>query len=418
VDEFVPDDCLIATSTNDGGGDERKAAFQFVKEGNDLWCVCHLIQLCIGDILDSEKVSVSQRCAHHRTVLKKCHDLVVLINGHRDILRAFEVAAEAKRKTGEGLKNYDSLIIDQDTRWDSDLMMMERLVYFDGEIRMLYENPVLRIDDSCLLTKNEFDLVRCMIHLLEPIREFTKEMQHRNKITLAYVPGSIDMVITKLNFESFRPKFRLMEESVLLHAAAFSEDLIASIKTRFSGIFLGGSMALAARFLIPGSTRMTFQNFNVTNAIMDEVKQNMIDDLGSLLPSNTTAEDKEDILGVAAGTLTMAINRLNRLDVGVDPLAWWPAQNETLSILFPLAKMLLAIPATSADNERSFSSAGFTLGPRRTRLDLEIFRSEHRIRRFFVAGTSQHSKESRQEKLARLNDFLDHYAALVAARPQ
>ena len=34
VDDFVPDDCLIATSTNDGAGDERKAAFQLVKEGN------------------------------------------------------------------------------------------------------------------------------------------------------------------------------------------------------------------------------------------------------------------------------------------------------------------------------------------------------------------------------------------------
>ena len=57
---------------------------------------------------------------------------------------------------------------------------------------------------------------------------------------------------------------------------------------------------------------------------------------------------------------------------------------------------MLAVPATSADNERSFSSAGFTLSIRRNRLEVEHFRMEHRIRRFLVAGTSPHEQEGRE----------------------
>src|SRR5262249_9084516 len=74
VEEFVPPDCLIATSTNDGGGDERKAAFQLVKEGNDIWCAAHKVQLVIDDCLDSKKSHPPEDCAPHREVLKKAHD--------------------------------------------------------------------------------------------------------------------------------------------------------------------------------------------------------------------------------------------------------------------------------------------------------------------------------------------------------
>ena len=69
--------------------------------------------------------------------------------------------------------------------------------------------------------------------------------------------------------------------------------------------------------------------------------------------------------------------------------------------------MLLQIPASSAENERSFSSASFVLDQRRTRLDLDNFRREHRIRRRLCAGTTG------QQKLAIANDLIERYAAAV-----
>jgi hypothetical protein len=158
---------------------------------------------------------------------------------------------------------------------------------------------------------------------------------------------------------------------------------------------------------------MVFSNFEVNQAVITQVKANMLHDIIELLPSGTPEVDKEDILLSATTTLDLALRKLARLDTTVDPLTWWPSQQEQLGILFPLAKMLFAIPATSADNERAFSSAGFTLDIRRSRLDLEVFRREHRIRRFFVAGTDAHSAEARQLKLDRLNDFLEYYVAQI-----
>lgn len=146
----MPQDCVIATSTNDGGGDERKSAFQLVKEGNDIWCCAHQIQLCIDDCLDSKKAKPPIECADHRSILKKAHDLVVFINGHRDTLQAFTNLASSLRMSGEGLKMWLKLILDQDTRWDSDFMMLERVVYFDPLLRQLFLRQELSIPAECI----------------------------------------------------------------------------------------------------------------------------------------------------------------------------------------------------------------------------------------------------------------------------
>ena len=108
-------------------------------------------------------------------------------------------------------------------------------------------------------------------------------------------------------------------------------------------------------------------HFDVPAATLDQVVENLLDDYVSLLPSTTP----EALLGrhraAAAGVLQLARELLNGAATDVDPLRWWPQQHH-LASLFPLAKMLLAIPASSADNERSFSSASYTMGIRRTPL--------------------------------------------------
>lgn len=64
--------------------------------------------------------------------------------------------------------------MDCETRWDSELALIERVVYFDAEILQLYAIPRLGIDASCILSRYEFDLVFAITLVLEPFREFTK----------------------------------------------------------------------------------------------------------------------------------------------------------------------------------------------------------------------------------------------------
>ena len=105
-------------------------------------------------------------------------------------------------------------------------------------------------------------------------------------------------------------------------------------------------------------------------------------------------------------TLNVARDTLDEVLEDTDPLYWWPSHPE-YSILFLTAKMLLQIMDASAENERSFSSASFVLDQRRTRLDIDNFRREHRIRRALCVGKSD------QEKLDYSNSLIERFGADV-----
>ena len=53
----------------------------------------------------------------------------------------------------------------------------------------------------------------------------------------------------------------------------------------------------------------------------------------------------------------------------VDPLPWWEEHHSKFEDVWKLAKLYLAIPATSATSERAFSSAGNVVTLRRCRLE-------------------------------------------------
>jgi hypothetical protein len=239
--------------------------------------------------------------------------------------------------------------------------------------------------------------------------------QYRNEVTLGYLPGKLDQLLTAVQPGALDAELADRNQEMLPVLHAFQRRLSDSVQKRFAVFFDGSSLALAARYLLPGTDLFTFTHFDVPGATLDQVVENLLDDYVTLLPSTTS----EALLGphkvAAGGVLQLARELLNGAAADVDPLQWWP-QQQHLASLFPLVKMMLAVPASSADNERSFSSASYTLGIRRTRLELETFRAEHRIRRFLVGCADLHSQAGRQRRLDRMNRLLEQYAALVAER--
>jgi len=411
LDFFLPEDCVIATSTSDGGSDERKAASQLVKEGNDWWCSAHLVQLCVHDSLDPKKANAPASCAPHRELIAKAHAFVVFVNGHKDVLRAFQQLAADHNK--DSAINWEVLVLDNDTRWDTWLYLLERIVYFDPVWVELYRMVQLNFPPDLIFSEAELSLGYAMVLVLEPIREFTKFVQNRTSITLAYVPEKIDALVTKLAPGAFDEQLRQCSQEVRDLANTLQSELVASIEKRFEHIYLGGSIALAAASLLPGPNRTSFANFEVTDAAREEVDENIVDDVASMLPS-TTPEDEVDLHKVTArAQLQLLRKRLVRLDPAVDPLAWYPKQRD-LAPLHPAIKCYLSAQGSSADSERAFSSASFTLDIHRYRMDIETFRKEHRLRRYLVSGAPIHTKQGRELRESRLQKLINRYDDFLA----
>lgn len=401
--------------TTDGAANERAAAAKLVNEGNTVHCAAHDIQLAINDVLDGKQAHPPPEAARCRQVVKKCHDLVILVNGHKDLFSAFSLLAKEK-KTQEGARMYDALVIDVETRWDSELGLMERVVYFDGIFLAMYARPGLQFPPECILDRFEFDLAYGMTLVLGPLRIFTKFVQNRAVVTLAKVPRMIDELITALRPGAFAALMVGRAEGVMVELERFQACLASRIKARFLDWFSAHSLALEALFMTPGPNRFAFTNFEVGHEAQRTVKQNIIDDLLELLPSTSPAATnptrRQLHRSMAEAALELARSVLDESDATADPLVLWPAHPE-LAILFPVAKMLFAVPGSTAEDERSFSSSGFTLDQRRGRLDIDNFRREHRIRQYLTSGMNNNQQAGRRERLARAQSLLEEYGRLV-----
>ena len=400
--------------TTDGAANERLAASSIVNENNDLHCAAHNIQLVIDDQLNSKKANPQPLCARHREVVRKAHDLVVYVNGHRDVHSAWHKLAVVKRSTEAGARMFDSLVLDVETRWDSELALLERLVYFDEELLALFRMADIEIPADMLLSEFEFDLAYAMTLVLGPFRVFTKYVQKREEVTLAYLPHYIDSLVSLLAPGSFRARLENAADGVLQAMEDFQLCLVTSIRNRFDCLFNGDSLALAAMYLLPGANLFQFENFEVSDEVVEIVIENLLNDLDEFVPAHTPQKAKMLNRAMAAYALEVARKTLDDVDDSVDPLVWWPSQ-PNFSCLYPIAKMLFGIPASSAENERSFSSASFTLDQRRTRLAIENFSREHRLRRYICSGAPSDTSVGRALRAERAESLMRRYSDALAA---
>ncbi len=402
--------------TTDGAANERLGASQLVGEGNDHHCDAHHIQLDIEDVLGKNGPA---NCSVHRAVIRKVQDLVILINGHKIIFTEFSRLTQLKRANADNDDKFEALILNNETRWDSELAMLERSVAFDSEIMELYQNQNLGIAPECILTRLEFDLAYGMTRVLGPLRIFTKFVQKRAEVTLAHVPRLVDELVTKLAPGSFDNELLGRADGVVAAMNVFQSELVNSIKRRYGPMFSTASLPRCASIFIPGRRYSNFVNFPNANEnqILLDIMGRIVAEAVGLLPPDTDDEKKvrtERKVRTALADLREDLDKLLPDAADSNPLKWIPLNSED-PCLFPVAKMFLAIPASSAEDERNFSSAGITLDRLRTRLAIENFRHEHRVRRYLTAGSDLHTQIGRQVRQERAENLIQLFAERYGA---
>ena len=144
-----------------------------------------------------------------------------------------------------------------------ELGLLERGVYFDGEILDLAAIVELNFPQDLIFNRFELDLGKGMVMVLSKFREFTKFVQYRDKVTLDYIPRKIDELVTTLLPGAFANCLNALSAGVREDVEALQKVLVSSTKTRFSEMFHGHSLALAAAMILPGPNRLQFLNFEV-----------------------------------------------------------------------------------------------------------------------------------------------------------
>jgi len=269
-----------------------------------------------------------------------------------------------------GSRHYEALVMDNDTRWDSQLNLLQRLVYFDKEIMKLYSMN-LGITADMMLDRAEFDLALGMTFVLLPLCILTKEVQHRNKVTTAYLPRLLDRLVNSLLPGTYTTRMMNFSAAVVEQVEVFQHHLILSIRNRFAWVFEEGSLALAAAYLLPGPTSLSFTNFDLGDDVISSVTTTILDNVIELLPPRKDDEDDEGITlqrALAAASLRAARNRLDRLDETEDPLSWWPQQVSLLSLPMIFSLSSIIRPSSPCSFSLIFSLIGLSIDSHRRHL--------------------------------------------------
>lgn len=354
----IPDDCQKYIVT-DNGRNIRAAVRRL--PWTERPCFAHTLQLAINDAISCTP-SIDRLC-------KKARHIVGHYKHSSSAQRRLE---EYQKRTG---KDPLRLVQDVETRWNSQYLMLSRLLDMKEAVTVELATSNSSIDG---LSSQEWKEASEYVKVLKPFYDATVIASAERYPSLsAQVPIIFGMLNCLSNFSGI---------------TEFHKELAASIKTRFP-LYAEDKEACLAMFLDP---RFKSTIFKPNKQNMMWLKDLVLQDL-ALCPRVDTTDSEarkqepkqsaqhscdvwdafDDLANSQAGNKALssseweiaAYSEEALLGKESDPCSWWQTVG---SFRYPsLAKLCLkylAIPATSVPSERAFSVAGEVVSAKRERL--------------------------------------------------
>ena len=329
VEDRVGRETLISVAITDNASAFVKAARYL----NESWhCLCHTIQLVVHDVMsDPGSEWVELTCA--------CRIIVNFIRGHRPL----KLALCQHQTSAESL----DLILDNDTRWNSSYMMLCRFYLLRKAVRKtLIAAPGLLTSNIAIprmFSKERLVSVKALLPFLESFFVATKALEADGP-TLSAVPSVVTILRTSL---------RKQGESNELDSELAGLFLVA-LETRLGFICSKVNLSLLAAAMHPRYGHLSQVSLEIRDAVWQKLEAELDNVPSPSLAAHLPRVDPKSLLPSLRIAMETAPCRETH------PLTFWKdfAANGG-GALAPLARMFLAIPASSSSVERVFSSANF-----------------------------------------------------------
>ena len=329
---------------------------------SSLFCSAHCLQLCIKAGLSisaiDRLIGASQKLVSHF---------------HHSV-----VASEALKKKQQQMNiNGRKLVKSCTTRWNSTFEMLDRLIKLRWPVTaVLSDEEVTKRNDRYLDLKSEqWNLAEDLVKVLEPFNVVTTFLSYEENVSISSVFPLLHGLLDQLKPSTDSSAIR-----------QFKDKVSQEIKRRWEL----DSVDVSSPLLISAALDPRFRNLTFTkidDAEKEELKEKIIelaeeqqqlqkdDDKGNAElteviepPPKKNKCALDMILGPEQTTSTTStadelIQYLSETPSprNHSPLLWWKANAERFTNLVCLARVLLAIPATSTPSERVFSTAGNTV---------------------------------------------------------
>lgn len=353
--------------------------------GERIPCTAHTLQLSIGKGLEVIKALID-KCKHLITFLSTDKKKQQLRESQIYLYRQQAMQLQIQNEELDEDKNPICLdvIKANNTRWNSTLYALQRLVTLKSAISMLKvslmndTNSYIRKEGERLEelypTAYEWKEIKETVELLNPFENATRFLSGVKYPTIGFAYPCMCSLQERLESE-----FDLLEtDNVKNCRDAILEDLArrwefpqelclkgSFFDPRFKNLdFINSQEKISD---IVNQLRAEFENFKQSN--ISEISDKSVDDLTTAMGNfwkkknaKTTMPIKDEFQHYLNVVELPALEEY-------DPFVWWLTNKSQYPVLHNLAMKYLSIPATSVPSERLFSDAKNLITPQRTRLD-------------------------------------------------
>ena len=326
-------------------------------------CVGHTLQLSINDGLKeatiSKMVSIARKMVGHFN-----HSALACSKLH---------AVEEQ----QGRKKLLNLVQDVPTRWNSTLLMLDRLVLLSNAVMAVLDGEK---DTSRLkLSGTQWDLAKEVVGVLKPLQMATTVLSMDTNPSLSCAYPVVHALVNQ---------HLVMRNGDSIPVQKLKERMASDLEERFHlqpAEDADVHVAWLASALDPRFKQLSFLSEQNTSAVWSHLRSRVERLFGMAAhadDSNSTEEEEEEQQQEEEGESAGGISAMSFL-VGAsssgspetpesdevtrykaepavldseDPLKWWKKNEERFLVLAQVCKSILSIPATRTPSERLFST--------------------------------------------------------------
>ena len=353
----------LCALTSDGGRAGQNACQSIVGDGDALWCLAHLLQLIVNDVLKSSDNPYANDIRLVRTWVLEIRSHIIT----RQQLVTEEELAGVKEQ---------QLILDVATRWNSVHNMITVFLKLWPAISKLSEKR--KLNEYITPEDNITDEV------IDRLRACSSVLQHFAMVTEMASAKSYPPIVFTFKWLTHLKLIININPTDSQLAADFKRLLLDSFTTRISPQLEKPSLLHIASVLDP------LQHALPNQELANDVDKGIVKEILLLNPSRKLGTGET----IPAASKAAAVQELAAYHAFVDankevinrnltetpswgPEAhqklarWWATKSSLFPLLFRTARAILAISATSSNCERAFSAAGNQFAIKRRSMDPE-----------------------------------------------
>jgi hypothetical protein len=396
VSTFEAENRVFAAVTDNGKNFAKGVRINQHVQDN-LRCVCHTLQLALKDAIKTQPAMVQ--------LFTDAQDLVVSIR-RSSLLGEALADIQSSQSAASSLLSLDDSVVSADeftkplklahhvsTRFNSMCIVFSRLLHNKGAIQRLCQTHSIDVGGKAL-TVEQWEQMNELVNILNPVKEVCDALEASSTPSLSLLIPLIMNVLQHLSevnatlkLAASRKVCRAVRDSVYERMTASLIDtssqvammLDPRVRTKLIPSYNKATAIAALRkaFLEFPSTFASFRGAKAPplrhTEIAGESKEEKEEPAAKRQKSVLHLDDE----AMNAEAITEMDLFVKEPGIALDacPLEWWKQRATIYPVLSQMARVHLAVPASSAPSERVFSAASLVLDERRRRLD------EHRVSR-------------------------------------